>query len=346
MLTPNQLQWWQFISYAFLHGGRLHIIGNMFFLYLFGNNVNDKLSHTGYLCFYLAGAVFSGIGHTVLHSYSAMPTLGASGAAAAITGAYLVLFPQTLITVLYWFFLLIGTTEVPALYFIGFKMIILDNVIIRYTPNVAYDAHLAGYAFGIATALVLLATGLLSGSSYDLWAMIKRWNRRRQYRDVVSSGYDPFAGQIGRKPIKVTEVKKNRYGQAQQQKEEKIKGLRNDINKWMLERNLPAAAETYLELMRLDSNQVLPRQHLLDIANQLASDNNSAQAAQAYEQFLTHYSNYEYVEQVELMLGLLYSRYLAKPQLAVKHLQAAAERLSDPGQLKMCKDELARLRSS
>ena len=345
MLTPNELQWWQFVSYAFLHGGRLHIIGNMFFLYLFGNNVNDKLSHTGYLCFYLAGAVFSGIGHTVLHPSSPIPTLGASGAAAAITGAYLVLFPQTLITVLYWF-LFIGTMEVPALYFIGFKMIILDNVIIRYTPNVAYDAHLAGYAFGIAAALVLLATGLLSGSSYDLWAMINRWNRRRQYRDVVSSGYDPFAGQMGRKPIKVREVKKNRYVQAQQQKEEKIKGLRNDINSRMLERNLSAAAETYLELMRLDSKAILPRQHLLDIANQLASANKSAEAAQAYEQFLTHYSNYEYVEQVELMLGLLYSRYLAQRELAVKHLQAAAEKLSDPGQLKMCKDELARLQKN
>ena len=69
----------------------------------------------------------------------------------------------------------------------------------------------------------------------------------------------------------------------------------------------------------------------------------AAQAAQAYEQFLTHYSNYEYVEQVELMLGILYSRYLQKPDLAAKHLQAAAKKLSDPGQLKMCNDELARL---
>jgi len=114
----------------------------------------------------------------------------------------------------------------------------------------------------------------------------------------------------------------------------------------MLERNLPAAAGLYLELMRLDSNQILPRQHLLDIANQLASDNKPSEAAQAYEQLLTHYSNYEYVEQVELMLGLLYSRYLAQRELAVKHLQAAAKKLSDPGQLKMCKDELARLQKN
>jgi len=345
-LTPAEAYLWQFVSYAFLHGSLMHIIGNMFFLYLFGNNVNDKLGNFWYLCFYLAGAVFSGIGHAATHSSSGILTLGASGAVAAMTGAYLVLFPQTLITVLYWFFF-ISRVEVPALYFIIFKLVIWDNIFEpRFAPaNIAYSAHLAGYAFGIISTLILLATGLLSGSAFDLWAMIKRWNRRRQYRDVVSSGYDPFTGQIARKPIKVREVK-NRYGQAQQQKEEKIIELRNDINRRMLERNLPAAAETYLELMRLDSNQVLPRQHLLDIANQLASANNSAEAAQAYEQFLTHYSNYEYVEQVELMLGLLYSRYLAKPQLAVKHLLSCAEKLSDPGQLKMCKDELARLQKN
>ena len=340
-LVPNQWHWWQFISYAFLHGGLMHIIGNMFFLYLFGNNVNDKLGNLWYLCFYFAGAVFSGIGHAALHSSSNVPTLGASGAVAAVTGAYLVLFPQTLITVLYWLFF-IGTIEVPALYFIAFKLVIWDNIIEpRFAPaHIAYSAHLAGYAFGILALLGLQASGLITGSSLDLWAMIKQWNRRRQYRDAVSSGYDPFTRQTWRRPIKVREVKKTAE---QKQQEQKINELRNNISNRIRQRNLPAAAEIYLELMKLDSNQILPRQHLLDIANQLASDNRSTEAAQAYEQFLTNYSNYEYVEQVQLMLGLLYARYLNQPEQAVKHLQAAAEKLSDPGQLKMCKDELARL---
>ena len=113
----------------------------------------------------------------------------------------------------------------------------------------------------------------------------------------------------------------------------------------MLERNLPAAAEIYLELMRHDSEQILPRQHLLDIANQLAGDNKPAESARAYEQFLTHYSSYEYAEQVELMLGILYCRYLNQSKLAIKYLEAAAKKLTDPGQLKMCKDELARLQN-
>lgn len=339
MLIPLQPHLWQFVSYAFLHSSIWHIGGNMFFLYLFGNNVNDKLGNIGYVCLYLAGAVFSGIGHTLLHN---APVIGASGAVAAVTGAYLVLFPQTLITVFYWFFYLIDTFEISALYFIAFKLIVWDNIVEpRFSPGaIAYSAHLAGYAFGIAAMLIMLASGLISNSRFDLWAMIKRWNQRRRYRDVVSSGYDPFAGSSMVKQIKVKEVKKTA---AQQQQEERIKQLRNEITSRIQQHNLPAAVEAYLELIELDNEQILPRQHLLDIANQLASESKYAESAQAYEKFLTHYSNYEYVEQVELMAGVLYSRYLNKPELAIKHLQAAAQKLSDQGQLKMCNEELAKL---
>lgn len=341
MLTPARPFLWQFVSYAFLHEGFWHIFGNMFFLYLFGNNVNDKLGHIGYLCFYLAGAVFSAIGHTLLHYPSAIPTLGASGAVAAVTGAYLVLYPQTLITVIYWLFYFIGTMKVPALYFIAFKMIFIDNVIARYTPHVAYNAHLSGYAFGILAMFGMLAVGLITGSSFDLWAMIKRWNQRRRYRDVVSSGYDPSTGRTARR-IKVKEVKKTAV---QKQKEEKIKQLRSEINRRATQRNLPAAAELYLELIGLDDKQLPPRQYLLDIANQLAGENKHAEAARTYEKFLAHYGSYEYIEQVELMLGILYSRYLNQSASAVKHLKTAVEKLSDTGQLKMCKDELTKLQN-
>jgi hypothetical protein len=169
--------------------------------------------------------------------------------------------------------------------------------------------------------------------------MIKRWNRRRRYRDAVSSGYDPFTGRTETRRIKVKEVK----SPAERQKDEKTRKLRDEISKRMLERNLPAAAEVYLELMGHDSEQILPRQNLLDIANQLAGDSKHTESARTYEQFLTHYRTYEYAEQVELMLGILYCRYLNQPKQAIKYLEAAAKKLTDPGQLKMCKDELARL---
>jgi len=340
-LLPERPQLWQFVTYAFLHGGPWHIIGNMFFLYMFGSNVNDKLGHISYICFYLAGAAFSGVGHAYIHSASSVPTLGASGAVAAVTGAFLVLYPKTLITVVYWFFF-IGTIDVPALYIIGLKMILIDNVIARSTLHVAYDAHLAGYAFGILSILGVLGLGLISTSNFDMWAMLKRWNRRRCYRDVVAGGYDPYTGRSKVREVEAKVVKTP----AQKKLQVKTDRLRQEILRLMLERSLPAASEAYLQLMTLDSEQVLPRQHLLDIANQLASDSRPAESARAYEQFLAHYGNYEYVEEVQLMLGLLYSRYLNQPTEALKHLRQAAEKLPDPGQSKMCKDEIARLEES
>ncbi len=339
MLNPQESTSLQFVSYAFLHGGFLHIGGNMYFLYLFGNNVNDKLGSLGYILFYLSGAVFSAAGHIAIGSLygSAVsaPLIGASGAVAAVIGAYLVLFPQTLITIIYWFFF-IGTMELPALYFIIFKLIVIDNIIVRYTPNVAYDAHIAGYAFGIAALLVMLGTGLITGTRLDLWAMLKQWNRRRQYRDVISSGYEPFTGRTKARKIKAKEVKTDAQSQ-------KIQELRTEIAERITQRNLSEAARLYLELIETDKEQILPRQYLLDIANQLAGENKHAESAQAYEKFLAHYGNYEHAEQVELMLGILYCRYLQKPQMARKHLQAAEKKLSDPEQLEMCREEIAKL---
>jgi hypothetical protein len=262
--------------------------------------------------------------------------MGASGAVAAVTGAYLVLFPQTLITVVYWL-IFIGTVEVPALYFILFKMIILDNVIIRYTANtnVAYDAHLAGYTFGIISSVFLLATGLLSSSQFDLWAMLKQWNRRRVYRDAVSSGYDPYTG-IKRIKAKITTPSPD---------EPQIMQLREDISGSVYRHDLQTAAQQYLNLMSLDSQQVLPRQHLLDIANQFASDGEYGNAASVYEKFLTYYANYEHIEQVELMLGIIYSRYLEKFDLALSHLRSAEKKIVEPAQLLMCRSEIEKLQS-
>lgn len=336
MLMPQHPYLWQFITYAFLHGGLMHIIGNMFFLYLFGNNVNDELGHIAYLCFYLGGAVFSAVGHIILNAGTATPILGASGAIAAVTGAYLVLFPKTLITIIYWF-IIIDTIDIPALWFIGLKMIIIDNVITRYTPNVAYDAHLAGYAFGIIVSILLLSTRLIRATDVDLWTMFKQWNRRRVYTDVVSSGYDPYTGR-NVKRIHVKDISSVLTAD-----EQKIVDIRAEISSALESGNVAGAAKTYLDLMTIDSQQILPRQQMLDVANQLMAAGQWVDSAHAYEKFMSHYGNYEYAEQVQLMLGILYARYLNNPQKAAGYLKSALGRLHDAGQLKMCKDELARL---
>ncbi len=343
MLTPAYPSLWQFITYAFLHGGFLHIFGNMYFLYMFGNNVNDRLGNVGYLGFYLAGAVFSAVGHILiapLHGLGiATPVLGASGAIAAVTGAYLVLYPQTLITIVYWFFI-VGTMEIPAIYLILLKMIFIDNIIARTAPNVAYDAHLAGYTFGIGAILLLLATKLLPQDNFDLWATIRRWHARRVYRDAVSQDWDPFAGRPGKK-ITVKEIKQSAGGYLTA--DEKTLALRQEIMTRINQGNLASAAELYLEMAQKDTGQLLPRQAILDIANQLMSTGRWTDAAAAYEKFLTFYNGTEHSKQVQLMLGIIYARYLPDETKALEHLKKAYEKLTDPAQKKLCEDEIKRL---
>jgi len=341
MLTPAYPYLWQFITYAFLHGSIAHILGNMYFLYIFGNNVNDRLGNLGYLIFYLGGGVFSALGHIAAASFygtgAATPVLGASGAIAAVAGAYLVLFPQSLITIVYWFFI-IGTMEIPALYLIIIKMIFIDNIISRSAANVAYDAHLGGYAFGIVAILLLRALNLLHEDQLDLWSMLKQWNRRRVYKDIVAESTDPFAGKISKK-IEVKEVKT----EAETQSEEKVSSLRQEILSRITQGNIGAAADLYLDLIKENVAQPLPRQALLDISNQFMSAGKWTDAAAAYEKFLSFYGVSEYSGQVLLMLGIIYGRYLPDAKKALEYLKKAVDKLTDPGHKKMCEDEIKRL---
>src|SRR4051794_12722356 len=115
-LSARSPQLYQFFTYQFLHGGIMHIAGNMLFLYIFGNNVNDKMGPLGYLAFYLAGGVLAGV-FFVLWPGKGGSVAGASGSIAAVTCAYLVLFPRANITIVYFFFL-IGQVEIASLWFI------------------------------------------------------------------------------------------------------------------------------------------------------------------------------------------------------------------------------------
>jgi membrane associated rhomboid family serine protease len=330
-LIPEQPHTWQFLTYAFLHGSWWHILGNMFFLYLFGNNVNDKLGNIGYVVFYLAGAVFSGVGHALI---SSSPVLGASGAVAAITGAYLVLFPNTTITVIIWFFY---DVDIRALWFIGLKLIIFDNMITADASHgIAYGAHLAGYAFGILASLGLLAIGLLGSDFNDLWSMTRQWNRRRRFRDAVADGYDPYKGRAGRKQVNASITDTD-------PEQDAVVSLRSQISIAMNGRDASKAAALYLDLMNKDDGQVMSEQLQLDIANQLMSEGKWAESAQAYQAFLGRYGNYQYAQQVHLMLGILYSRYLNRPEDALSHLKTALDRLTDSGQKKMCRQEIEKL---
>jgi membrane associated rhomboid family serine protease len=336
ILNSGRPQLWQFVTYGFLHSGYMHIIGNMFFLYLFGNNVNDRLGHTGYISFYLSGCIFAGVGYSMLHD---TPVLGASGAVSAITGAYLVLYPRSVITILY-YFVIIGTIEVPALWFILLKMVIIDNVINARNANapIAYDAHLAGYAFGIITPLIMLWTGLLKRSKFDMFSLIKQWTRREKYKKALKeSRFERDSG------IDIHKVKNDpNISDKQQETDRQIYVMRAEISQLLVKKHLEEAANKYLQLQNIQ-RQVLPLREQLDIANYLMSDGKYKHAADAYEDFINTYPTYEYIEQIYLMLGIIYARYIVNKDSAIKYLELAKEGLDDQGQKKMCENELKKL---
>ncbi len=166
-LNPATPMLVQFVSYQFLHANWAHLLGNMLFLYVFGNSVEDRLGKVGYLAFYLGGGVVAGLGHALLESN---PVLGASGSVAAVTGAYLALFPLSNVTMLYWL-ILIGIFEISSIYLILFQ--IGYNVFMHLSgaPGVAYLAHLSGYAYGFVVGMGLLKSRLLPREPYDLLAL-------------------------------------------------------------------------------------------------------------------------------------------------------------------------------
>lgn len=139
------------LTAMFLHGGWMHLIGNMLFLNIFGDNVEDRYGHVRFLFFYLLAGLAGSALQILASPHSTTPNLGASGAIAGIMGAYLVLFPRERIDVL-WSFGFFGVSTVPAsamlIYWILFQFIAGAGSFASLAGGVAYFAHIGGFAFG------------------------------------------------------------------------------------------------------------------------------------------------------------------------------------------------------
>jgi membrane associated rhomboid family serine protease len=143
--------WLTIFTSMFLHGGFLHIIGNMWSLWIFGNNVEDALGHFRYLLLYLFWGVVAALSHILFNWASPIPVVGASGAIAGVMGAYLLLFPHARIDCVLWFFI-ITFVEVPAIFFLIFWFV---SQFLVYNPGVAYLAHIGGFVAGFVTIKLL-----------------------------------------------------------------------------------------------------------------------------------------------------------------------------------------------
>lgn len=184
-------QVFSFFSFMFLHGGFLHLLGNMWSLWIFGDNVEDRLGPLRYLAFYLACGVASGLSHLVLNIGSNVPTIGASGAIAGVMGAYFILYPRARILTL----VLILIVEIPAYFFLGFWFLMQFFSATASSGTgggIAWWAHIGGFIFGVLLLKLFDQLPHTGASSVISNATIKKHSDRLQViRPIPADARDP-----------------------------------------------------------------------------------------------------------------------------------------------------------
>lgn len=330
---PRSFTWWQLFTYQFLHdpSGIWHLLFNMLFLWVFGCAVEGRLSRPGFLTFYLMAGAFAGIAHALVDPH---PVIGASGSIAGVSGAFLALFPRSRILLAS----IIGLLQVPALWFIAFYFV-LD--LLRQTAgwlgagsdNVAYMAHLAGYIFGFALAVVLLTTKIIKHEEFDVFYLWKQARRRAAFRAASRAAghgrWDAKVSPEGAAPARVASPA------PLSESDQEIAEVRARIGLLLGESRLAEAAAAYGELLADAPDAVFSESRQLDLANQLYTDGRHDLAAIAYENLLSAYPAGSDSDKVRLLLSLIYTRHLPRRDRARELLARVRDsrRLGEMGPL-------------
>jgi membrane associated rhomboid family serine protease len=144
------------ITSLFLHGSILHLLGNMLYLWIFGNNIEDAVGHIKFVLFYLISGIAASMTHILLNMDSMVPVIGASGAISGVMGAYFLLYPRAKVLTLIPFFIFIRIIKVPAFFFLGLWMIlqIMSSISVSGAgeAGIAWFAHIGGFIAGLILA--------------------------------------------------------------------------------------------------------------------------------------------------------------------------------------------------
>ena len=153
------------VTSMFLHGGWIHLIGNMLYLWIFGNNVEDRFGRLGFVGFYLVGGIAAAVSQVLIDPHSTTPVIGASGAIAAVLGAYLVLYPRARVLSLVFLGFFYQLLQVPAVIVLGFWFILqlIDGLaslgVSHSSGGVALFEHIGGFIVGVAVGLLVRGAG-------------------------------------------------------------------------------------------------------------------------------------------------------------------------------------------
>ncbi len=152
--------WWTFITALFVHGGLAHLLGNLLYLWIFGDNIEATLGHFKFLVFYLLCGIVASLTQIVIDHTSSAPIVGASGAISGVLGAYLIRYPHAKVKVFFWFILIVRQFWVPAGYLLGFWFLIqlsngLGALSFKQEGGVAWFAHIGGFLAGIVLLFIM-----------------------------------------------------------------------------------------------------------------------------------------------------------------------------------------------
>lgn len=310
-VVPGVTPWYTWVTYAFLHGGFLHLAGNCLFLFVFGPPVEDRLGRVWFAALYFAGAAFAVLAQWAIQG--ADPMIGASGAISCIAGAFLVLFPRSGVRI-FLFFIMIGIITLPAWVFIlmhvAWDILKLGS---GSGGNVAVGAHLGGYALGAAVAAGCLGTGILKREGLDLFTLGKQAARRRAIKEAS---------------FRSTQLTRREPSRPPDPHAEALAQARARVLTLLSAGDHPGAVVAYHNLLKefghLPHGCTLPRERQYELANHLFQQGDHQTAAIAYARFLDSYAGDAETPVVKLMLGLLNARYLNDP-IAAKRLIAEAQ---------------------
>ncbi len=339
-LRAHGLRWWMPVTYAFLHASWWHLGGNMLFLWVFGPSIEDRFGRLGFAAFYLFGAAASGLLQIAIEPSG---VIGASGAIAACTGAYLIMFPRAMVKA-FSLIIIFGPITLPAWWFIGFS--VLWDLFAQGSgrdSGVAHLAHLGGYAYGAAVALALLWTKVLPREPYDVFSMTRQLYRRQQLKSAVTGQQR----QAERRLERVRNPATNGKHAEEAARTDRIAAARAEVSRLIATGNLAGAGEAYKRLAESEPASAglttLSRRNQYELANHFFASGDHASAVYAYERFLEAYPRDPEAPQIRLLLGRINARYLNDPVRAKALLNEAMSGLQDEGAKDMARKELEAL---
>jgi membrane associated rhomboid family serine protease len=296
----------------FLHGGLLHLFGNMLTLWIYGDNVEARLGRFGYLVAYLATGAIATLTFSFLNPSSMVPLVGASGAISGILGFYLLWFPDNRVKVLVWFYYWINVLHFRAVWFLLLYVIVLSNVLpilVGAEGGVAYWAHLGGFAAGVLGALLVNAIfgkRAVPHPEVQVWRKVDREERvREQYRSGFEPATDDFATALA-------------------------SGRMQDASYFFRYRVVPGKeAATAEDVFRL-GQWLFENRYLAD-------------SADVFRFYVSRYPRGHDLDRANLALGVSLSRSLAHRAAARQYLLAAIDMARDESTAETARAELARL---